>query len=77
LSIAKKALDQFATPEFKSFLEESRLGNNPEVIRFMLRVGKAVSEDRFVGGSTATSGKQAGPMSFNDLASALYSNQKT
>lgn len=77
LSIAKKALDQFATPEFKSFLEESRLGNNPEVIRFMLRVGKAVSEDRFVAGSTATSGKQAGPMSFSDLASALYSNQKT
>lgn len=74
LSIAKKALDQFATPQFKSFLEESRLGNNPEVIRFMLRVGRAISEDRFVNGAAPT-GKDAGPRSFNDLASALYSNQ--
>jgi hypothetical protein len=74
LAVAKKALDTFATPEFKSFLEESRLGNNPEVIRFMLRVGRAISEDKFVAGAS-TSGKSAAPKTFNDLAAALYSSK--
>jgi len=74
LAVAKKALDAFGTPELRSLLNESGLGNNPEVIRFMFRAGKAISEDRFVGGAPS-GGKSAGPKSFNDAASALYSNQ--
>ena len=31
-------------------LEESGLGNHPEVIRVFYRAGKAISEDRFVAG---------------------------
>jgi len=74
LAVAKKALDAFGTPELRSLLNESGLGNNPEVIRFMFRAGKAISEDRFVGG-TSGGAKASGPKSFNDAASALYSNQ--
>lgn len=74
LSVAKKALDAFGTPELRSLLNESGLGNNPEVIRFMYRAGKAISEDRFVGGASSGS-KSSGPKNFNDAASALYSNQ--
>lgn len=48
LSVAAKAIEQFATPELKTLLNESRLGNNPEVIRLFYRVGKAISEDGFV-----------------------------
>lgn len=43
---AQGALAKFGTPELRTFLAESGGGNHPEVIRFMARVGKAVSEDR-------------------------------
>ena len=45
LGTAKKALDAFATPELRTLLNESGLGNHPEVIRLFYRVGKATSED--------------------------------
>lgn len=45
LGTAKKALDAFATPELRGLLNESGLGNHPEVIRLFYRVGKATSED--------------------------------
>lgn len=69
LSTAKKALDAFGTPELKALLNESGLGNNPEVIRFMYRAGKQISEDTFIGGK-APSGSD------KSLADKLYSNQK-
>ena len=50
LGTAKKALDALATPELRTLLEESGLGNHPEVIRVFYRAGKAISEDRFVAG---------------------------
>jgi hypothetical protein len=53
LGLAKKALDKFGSPELRTLLNESGLGNHPEVIRLMVRAGKAISEDSFVaGGST-------------------------
>ena len=68
LSVAKKAIDAFGTPELKTLLNESGLGNHPEVIRAFYRAGKAISEDGFVrgqGGSDATS----------DPAKRLFPNQ--
>ena len=73
LAVAKKALDKFGSPELRTLLNQSGLGNNPEVIRFMYRAGKSISEDTFVGGSKGN--QKNGPKNFNDLASALYSNQ--
>lgn len=69
LGVAKKALDAFASPELKTLLKDTGLGNNPEVIRFMYRAGKAISEDRIVTGQQA-------PGSDKSLADKLYSNQK-
>jgi len=75
LSVAKKALDTFGTAELRTLLNDSGLGNHPEVIRFMFRAGKAISEDRYVGPSTGSSnGKSNGPMDFAGAAAALYSN---
>lgn len=70
LAIAKKALDTFATPELKTLLGTTGLGNHPEVIRFFYRTGKAISEDKFVGGGAAPAGKAANP------AAILYDNTK-
>lgn len=50
LAMAKKALDTFGTPELRDLLNETGLGNHPEIIRVLYRAGKAISEDTFVAG---------------------------
>jgi hypothetical protein len=48
LGTAAKALDQLGFPKgspFRNILDESGLGNNPEMIRAFARVGKAIGED--------------------------------
>lgn len=55
LGVAKKALDTFGTPELKALLNQSGLGNHPEIIRAFYRAGKTISEDKFVGGKSGSS----------------------
>ena len=77
LDVAKSALNAFGTEPFKQLLQESGLGNHPEVIRFMYRAGKAISEDSYVGNSQGANAKNNGiPKDFNGIANALYSNQQ-
>lgn len=76
LGVAKKALDAFGTPELRALLNESGLGNHPEVIRMMVRAGKAISEDSYVGASQGAGAAKQSPKDFNGMASALYSNQQ-
>lgn len=45
LAMAHKAMTTFGTPELRTLLDESGLGNHPEVIRAFYRAGKAISED--------------------------------
>lgn len=68
LAVAVKAVNAFGTPELRTLLNESGLGNHPEIIRFMVRAGKAISEDGFVpnGGSSTAS---------TDPAKRLFPNQ--
>ena len=50
LGVAKKAIDQFGSDGLRDLLDSSMgLGNHPEMVRFMVKVGRALSEDRFVG----------------------------
>lgn len=48
LAVARTTFEKFGTPELKTFLAESGLGNHPELIRWAHRVGKAMSDDTFV-----------------------------
>jgi hypothetical protein len=59
LAFGKKALDTFGTPELRTLLNDSGLGNHPEVIRMMVRAGKAISEDRVVTGGGAITTDQS------------------
>lgn len=78
LETAKKALSNFGTKEFSTLLLESGLGNHPEMIRFMYRAGKAISEDTYVGNSQgAQANGRAIPKDMAGMADALYSNQQT
>ena len=78
LEIAKQSLNAFGTDSLKSLLQETGLGNHPEVIRFMYRAGKAISEDSYVGNSEGANptGSRI-PRDFNGIANALYSNQQS
>jgi hypothetical protein len=58
MAVAKAALKEFSNPEFINILEASSLGNHPDVIRFMYRVGKTLQQDgNFVTGKTVSNGK--------------------
>lgn len=63
LQVANKAMTKFAPPALKAFLDESGLGSHPEMIRLMVRVGKALAEDS-IGGAPAT---PAGVSAADDL----------
>lgn len=45
---AQKALDTFASKEFREFLDTTGLGNHPEMVRAFAKVGKLMGEDSFV-----------------------------
>jgi hypothetical protein len=45
---AKRVIQRYATPEFQKALDESGLGNHPELVRTFVRIGKAMSEDQLV-----------------------------
>jgi hypothetical protein len=71
LAVAKKGL-QFADPQgtVAKLLESTGFGDHPDVIRLFHRIGKQISEDRFVpaNGSAAPGA--------TDAASKLYPNQQ-
>jgi hypothetical protein len=49
LGVAKKAVDQFLGDDGKKWLNESGIGNDPQMIKFMHKLGVAMSEDRIKG----------------------------
>lgn len=67
MAVAAKAMG-FATPELKTILNDTKLGNHPEVIRWMVRVGKAMSEDAHRQGREALKNTQT----FTGKAQAFY-----
>lgn len=66
---AEKAQEQYFAPEFKAFLDKSGLGNHPEMIRGLMKVGATLSEDKIVNGGA--------PSGETDAADALFPNTKT
>ncbi len=43
--VAAKTLDRFGGDKFRSFLDETGLGNHPDMVRFAYLAGTAISED--------------------------------
>ena len=69
IALAKNAVDKFGSPGLKQLLEEHGVGNHPEVIRFMVNVGKLTGED-VPGGSTTPVAKE------QDRVNQLYPNDR-
>jgi len=70
ITVAQRALNTFGTPELKTMLNQYKVGNHPEMIRLMVRIGKAVREDGMV-----IPGAQGGGDK-GDMATRLYGGTK-
>ncbi|MDQ8050730.1 hypothetical protein [Luteibacter sp.] len=66
--LAQKAIAQFGTPELKTLLADG-LGNHPELIRFCVKVGKAIGEDGGVDGGSAATPKSPADVLFDHPSS--------
>lgn len=67
--IAKIAVNKFGGDELKEALNTTGLGNHPALVKFMYKVGSAMSEDSFNVESSNGNSQQA-------TAQSLYSNSK-
>ena len=45
-----RAVQKFGGDEFKKFMDDSGLGNNPAIVKTFYNIGKAMSEDTLAGG---------------------------
>jgi hypothetical protein len=59
------AMKQFGSPELRDLLNDTGMGDNPELIRFFYRVGKLAGEGEFHTGSGGSAGER-------DPAKTLY-----
>lgn len=74
LAVANEGLRRLGTPELISYLEESGLGNHPEVIRLCWRAGRLAGEDHQPDGGYTPGGR--GAMSEAELAKKLFASEK-
>ena len=51
MAVAKRALQQYGSPELSDLLNQSGLGNHPAFIRMFYRVGLTLREDGMVNGN--------------------------
>jgi hypothetical protein len=68
MAVARKVFDKFGTPELGKFLDESGLGNHPELARWAYRISKHFGEDTFVASGGGAPGQK-------DAAKILFPNQ--
>lgn len=53
-ALAAKAIERLGSPGLRQLLEKSGLGNHPDLVRFAVKVGKALSEDSIAGTGVPT-----------------------
>lgn len=71
VEFAKRSLEKFATPGIVEYLNQTGLGNNPEVIRLFYRIGKSMSNDSIV-----NPGSAGGPVT-KPIEDVFYGKQTT
>lgn len=61
IELAKRLVDTFGSPILKKQLEDSGMGQHPELLRLFVRLGKAYGEDRLVTGAKGVPVKKSSP----------------
>ncbi len=67
--LAKRVINRYGSDALKKELNETGLGNHPELVRFVSRIGKSMSEDQLI-----LPGKNAGGVS-KSMEDVFYGNQ--
>lgn len=67
LATARKAIDTFGSPELKDLFNQWGIGNHPEVVKFAVKIGKAISDDGFVRGGNTTSQRSAAEIMYPSM----------
>jgi hypothetical protein len=70
LADATAALKEYGTPELLSAMDDLGIGNHPEIIRFIARVGKDLGEDTVRGGNKSPAGDKT-------VAQLMYPTMKS
>jgi hypothetical protein len=68
LAIARKTIDTFGSPELKNVLNQTGLGNHPEIVKLAYKIGKAISDDGFVRGGNTTAPRSAAEIMYPSMA---------
>lgn len=69
--VTEKAVKALVSPELSKFLDQSGLGNHPEMARLFHRLGKMMKEDT-IAGSSATQGSSTSKPTEQELARRRY-----
>jgi len=59
--LAKRVVNQFGTEELKKDLNSTGYGNYPGLVRMLVKVGQAMSEDQLVRGTLGTPKRKLSP----------------
>lgn len=74
LLIAKGALEQFADPETKKYIETSGLGNDVRLIKLLASIGNKMGDDQFVGEAKKQMGMT--PVDAQQKANTILGNKE-
>lgn len=67
VAVAQKAVARFGSPELVAYLEETGLGNHPDLFRMCYRIGQHISEGGLITGAGSGEGRRS-------TAEVLYGN---
>lgn len=62
IALAKMPIAKYASPSFKKMLDDSGLGNHPEVIKLFARIGKSMQDDTIVDAPKSAASKAEKPV---------------
>lgn len=69
VTAVRAAVARFATPQLKELMDQTGLGNHPEVVRLFYRIGNAIADDKFVAAPPAAPKKSAASVLFDNPTS--------
>ena len=75
LDQAQRAFGQFASPEFSALMDETGLGNHPELVKAFAKIGAMLGEDKLIVG-TGLGQSKVTPHDAKDQIQSLYADSE-
>ena len=66
-AVAGQAINRFGTPELRSLLNDTGMGNHPELVKFFVKVGHAIKEDNPADGTRVAEGQSDADLFFPSM----------